>query len=125
MLDITDCKRAEETQAQLVNELNHRAKSTLATMQSPAVQSFRLVQVDRAVRQAFEARLLSLARAHDVLTRESWEGAGIDEIARRVMEPFAGGAGRGGADHPGQARDLAAPANGAGHCHGLARAGHQ
>ncbi len=88
ILDITERKRSEEVRALLVNELNHRVKNTLATVQSLARQSFRLGQVDQAVRDAFETRLLALARAHDVLTRESWEGAPLGDIARRAMEPF-------------------------------------
>ncbi|WP_210529436.1 PAS domain S-box protein [Rubellimicrobium arenae] len=87
--DITDRKLAEERRALLVNELNHRVKNTLATVQSLAAQSFRLGQVDRAVRKAFEARLMSLARAHDVLTQQSWEGARLDDLARRALTPFS------------------------------------
>ncbi|TNC48319.1 PAS domain S-box protein [Rubellimicrobium rubrum] len=91
VLDISERRRAEEKQALLVNELNHRVKNTLAVVQSLAIQSFRLGQVDPTVRNAFEARLLSLARAHDVLTQESWEGAQLCDIARRAVQPFAGG----------------------------------
>jgi two-component sensor histidine kinase len=35
-----------------------------------------------------EARLLALSRAHDVLTRENWEGAGLVEIVREAMAPY-------------------------------------
>ena len=40
-LDITERKRVEEHRLLLLNELNHRVKNTLATVQSIAVQSFR------------------------------------------------------------------------------------
>jgi two-component sensor histidine kinase len=33
-------------------------------------------------------RLLALARAHDVLTRESWEGADLREVVGRALEPY-------------------------------------
>jgi PAS domain S-box-containing protein len=39
--DITDAKRAQEHQRLLINELNHRVKNTLATVQSIASQTFR------------------------------------------------------------------------------------
>ncbi|MDG2571220.1 sensor histidine kinase, partial [Vibrio parahaemolyticus] len=36
----------------------------------------------------FEDRLFALARAHDVLTRENWEGAELREIIDEVVEPY-------------------------------------
>ena len=33
-------------------------------------------------------RLLALSRAHDVLTRESWEGADLIEVVTRALEPY-------------------------------------
>ncbi len=89
--DITELREAEGRRALLVNELNHRVKNTLATVQSLAAQSFRLGQVDAAVRSAFEARLLALSRAHDVLTQGSWEGASLPEVARRALSAFGEG----------------------------------
>lgn len=41
LVDMTPEKRAEERQALLVNELNHRVKNTLAIVQSIAAQTFR------------------------------------------------------------------------------------
>ena len=45
-LDITEMKKAEEHQQLLINELNHRVKNTLATVQSIASQSLRNTRVD-------------------------------------------------------------------------------
>jgi PAS domain S-box-containing protein len=87
--DITERKRAEEQQQLLMHELNHRVKNTLATVQSIAAQTFRNREgMDEATR-GFEGRLLALARAHDVLTRENWEGASLSEIVAQAIEPFA------------------------------------
>jgi len=96
-IDITDHKRAEDHLRLLVNELNHRVKNTLATVQSLAVQSFsRLAshQDDepRAARSAFEARLFALARGHDVLTRENWEGANLADVLAEACAPYRTGA---------------------------------
>jgi signal transduction histidine kinase/FixJ family two-component response regulator len=87
-LDITDRKRNEEHRLLLLNELNHRVKNTLATVQSIAVQSFRWARDDTSGRELFEARLLALSRAHDVLTNESWEGANLDEIVAKAVAPY-------------------------------------
>jgi hypothetical protein len=84
--EITDRKLAAERQAMLVNELNHRVKNTLSTVQSIAAQTFR----DGAgpeVRKWFEGRLLALSRVHDVLTKENWEGANLKDILEEVAAP--------------------------------------
>ncbi len=33
---------------------------------------------------------MALARAHDVLTRENWEGADLDAVVTQAVEPFGG-----------------------------------
>ena len=87
-LDITGRKRTEEHRLLLLNELNHRVKNTLATVQSIAVQSFRRARTDTSGREMFQSRLLALSRAHDVLTNESWEGANLSDIAAQAIVPY-------------------------------------
>ncbi len=89
-MDITARKRAELHLRLLVNELNHRVKNTLATVQSISAQTFRGDVTSAPARQAFEARLMALSRAHDVLTRENWEGASLREIVDVAVSPYAG-----------------------------------
>jgi two-component sensor histidine kinase len=60
-------------------------------VQSIAAQSFRLATTDATGREMFEARLLALSRAHDVLTDESWEGANLNEIVAQAIWPYRGG----------------------------------
>jgi PAS domain S-box-containing protein len=86
--DISDRKRAEEHQQLLINELNHRVKNTLATVQSIASQTLRNAPTPEAAREAIESRLLALSRAHDVLTRENWEGAYLRDIVSEALEPY-------------------------------------
>lgn len=95
-VDVTDAKRAEEHLLLLIHELNHRVKNTLATVQSIAIQSLRGLDTPEAAtaKAAFEARLLALARVHDVLTRESWEGAELGNVVADAIAPLdAAGAG--------------------------------
>ncbi|TGD97220.1 sensor histidine kinase [Methylobacterium nonmethylotrophicum] len=95
--EVTERKRAEEHLRLLVHELNHRVKNTLATVQSIAMQSLRGLggpavegaRID-AAKAAFEARLIALARVHDVLTRESWEGAELAEVVKDALAPLDG-----------------------------------
>jgi PAS domain S-box-containing protein len=88
--DIHDRKLAEQHQRLLVHELNHRVKNTLATVQSLAAQSFRGMPEANSAREQFEARLLALSRAHDVLTRENWERADLRTIIAEVITRFCG-----------------------------------
>ncbi len=104
-LDITDHKRAEEHLRLLINELNHRVKNTLATVQSLAVQSFHRPTFQHneelmAARSAFEARLFALARGHDVLTRENWESANLTDLIAQACAPYRG--------HPEEAKKIEA-----------------
>ncbi|WP_201836048.1 PAS domain-containing sensor histidine kinase [Microvirga zambiensis] len=88
-LDITERKLWEERQRMLINELNHRVKNTLATVQSIAVQSFREVGAASGPSfTAFQDRLFALARAHDLLTRDTWEGAELREVIGEVVAPY-------------------------------------
>jgi PAS domain S-box-containing protein len=86
--EITERKRSEERQHLLIHELNHRVKNTLATVQSVALQSFRATgPASGPSLRAFQDRLFALARAHDILTRDNWEGAELREVIREVIEP--------------------------------------
>lgn len=87
-IDVDDQKRIEERQNLLIHELNHRVKNTLATVQSIAAQTLRNVPDPEHAKEAFEGRLIALSRAHDVLTRENWEGANLDEIVAQAIEPY-------------------------------------
>jgi PAS domain S-box-containing protein len=88
--DATARKLAEQHRELLIRELNHRVKNTLATVQSIAAQTLSS-GCDVTVRDAFAARLLSLAGAHDLLTRGNWEGSGLEEVARQALGPHMGG----------------------------------
>ncbi|MFX6499036.1 HWE histidine kinase domain-containing protein, partial [Acinetobacter baumannii] len=72
----------------VVNELNHRVKNTLATVQSIAQHTFS--RANPEAYEAFEARLLSLASIHDALTREGWIKASLSEIVGRATSCFGG-----------------------------------
>ena len=86
--DITETKQLEEHQRLLIHELNHRVKNTLATVQSIASQTLRNAETLGEAQAAFEARLFALSRAHDVLTRENWEGASLRVIVAQAVAPY-------------------------------------
>ena len=85
MLDISGRKRAEEHQRLLTGELQHRVKNTLALVQAIASQTFRNATDLGAAREAFAARLISLGRAHDILTQASWTAAPIADVVEGAL----------------------------------------
>lgn len=87
-MDVTERRRGEEHRALLADELNHRVKNSMTTMQSIAHQTLRNAASLDEARDMLDARLQSLSAAHDVLTRESWEGATLAEIVDGALKPF-------------------------------------
>lgn len=86
-IDIDDRRRAQERLELMVNELNHRVKNNLAAVQALAAQTFRGSESLPQAREAFTSRLMALSRAHDILTRQQWEGAQLAKIAVEVLAP--------------------------------------
>jgi PAS domain S-box-containing protein len=89
--DLTELKQAEELQRLLVNELNHRVRNSMATVQSIVVQTLRGPVDLEVARTAINARIISLAGAHDLLTSRNWAGADVADVVTRAMAPFAAG----------------------------------
>jgi PAS domain S-box-containing protein len=87
LVDITERKRADEEQKILINELNHRVKNTLATVQSISMHTHR--STPEAFVQRFESRLVALSKAHDLLTRRRWTGVGLGELLEQELAPYA------------------------------------
>lgn len=85
VLDVTERRRAEETQALLVGELNHRVKNSLATVQAIATQSVRHAASPQEFLATFTGRLQALARAHSLLSAATWEGASVGRLIEEQL----------------------------------------
>ncbi|MFC1456098.1 sensor histidine kinase [Microvirga arabica] len=87
--EITERKLADERQALLLRELNHRVKNTLATVQSVASLTRRSAQnTDPAAWNAFMDRLHGLAKTHDLLTTTHWQGALLEDVLKSELDPY-------------------------------------
>ena len=80
--DITERKQAERLQRLLTDELNHRVKNTLATVQAIASQSLQRSSSPSHFVEAFSGRIRALAQAHSLLTGDTLRGADIGAIVR-------------------------------------------
>ena len=87
-LDVTDRKRADEQSALLAAEMKHRVKNSIATVQSIAHQTLRNAASLEDARKTLDARLNSLACAHDILTSETTAGATLAEAVESALQPF-------------------------------------
>lgn len=85
---------ADKLQHLIHAELHHRIKNMLATVGAITQQSLRTATSIAHASTAIDGRLAALARAHDLLTRVSWDNATIDSIIRSAIEPFDQGGGR-------------------------------
>lgn len=94
--DITDRHKAfealetsERRQKLLINELNHRVKNTLATLQSIAALTARRAGSVEEFKAVFEARLMALSATHNLLTASGWEQATLNDLLANEMAPYA------------------------------------
>lgn len=88
LVDLTRHKNELIQSKMLIDELNHRVKNTLSTVQSIVWQALRTVSDPASIREAIESRLLALSRSHDLLTREKWKSARLNDIVHDALEPF-------------------------------------
>lgn len=93
LVDISERKSAETRQKLLVDELNHRVKNTLATVQSLVQQTSRGTKSPEAFREHLQGRLIALSQAHDQLSRRNWEHADLLDIAHASVAPYRNEAG--------------------------------
>src|ERR1700682_2304955 len=84
--DISEQKRVEERLQLLLNELNHRVKSTLSTVS--AIANLSLRELPREKIETFHDRLVALSRAHDLLTQRNWEATDLREIVGQSLAPL-------------------------------------
>ena len=83
--DVTERKQAERLQHLLVEELNHRVKNTLATVQAIASQSLLRARSPADFSASFEGRIQALAKAHTLLTETRFQGAEVMELVREQV----------------------------------------
>jgi len=81
----TTIARGEMLHDLLIEELNHRVKNTLAILQSLATQ---IRSASKAEREKFEGRLGALAEAHNLLSKEKWQGSELQDVVGRVLQPY-------------------------------------
>lgn len=78
----------EMRQKLLLDELNHRVKNTLASVQSVAVQTLANAREPREARDLFIERLMALSTTHDLLVKHAWTSASFRELVEATLRPY-------------------------------------
>ena len=81
-------QEAEAHARMLTEEMKHRIKNSLGLVGAIASQTFRHSRPVAASLETFSARLRSMALAQDVLTQSTGDGAFLDELITRALEPY-------------------------------------
>ena len=87
-VDVTERKEGEAHLRLLLRELTHRSKNLLAVIQAMARQTARHAGSIDAFLTQFAARLQALAASHDLLVRESWYGAALQELVHSQLAAY-------------------------------------
>ena len=88
MIDITTRKRAVEARQFLVQELDHRVKNTLSTVQAVAELTLRTATSLKGFGDSFRGRIAALARMHAAIWRNKGTPLRLRELAELSLAPF-------------------------------------
>lgn len=84
--DISERRDSVRRQELMIGELNHRVKNLLGVVSGIAQQTARNAASLPEFSTAFEGRLASLARAHEVLTSAAWEHAPLRDLVDELLD---------------------------------------
>ncbi|MCO6392221.1 PAS domain-containing protein [Aliihoeflea aestuarii] len=79
-MDRTEAVRTLKHQRLLLDELNHRVKNTLATVQSMAKQTLRAAPNMQAANDDLEGRIIALSKAHNLLSQTAWDSTTMSDL---------------------------------------------
>jgi len=90
-VDISDHKLAEERQRLMTQELHHRVKNTLATVQAIATLSRRFATDLDAYYHALTRRIAAVSKTHTLLVTNNWQRIDVVELLRSELSSFFSG----------------------------------
>jgi two-component sensor histidine kinase len=85
---LAERERTTERQTLLIRELHHRVKNTLATVQALLGASARSATSVEAFYASFSARVVSLAKTHNLLTEDYWQQAPLRDMLMNELGPY-------------------------------------
>lgn len=88
--DISERRDAQRRQELMIGELNHRVRNLLGVVAGIAHQTAKSSPAVPDFLDAFQGRLASLGRAHEILTEATWERAPMSALLKELTAPYAG-----------------------------------
>jgi two-component sensor histidine kinase len=86
--DVTELRDALHRQNLLLDEINHRVKNTMATVQSIAMLTRSGAGTVDEYIEGFQRRIMALSSAYNLLTDNNWQGADLRDIVSGMIEPY-------------------------------------
>lgn len=87
-MDRTEAVKTSKHQRLLLDELNHRVKNTLATVQSIAKQTLRTAPNMQAANNDLEGRIIALSKAHNLLSQTAWDSTTMSDLVDHEFAHF-------------------------------------
>ena len=87
-VDVTTIKQTEAQNLVLIAELNHRVKNMLAVVVGVVRQTAKNAESVSAFTSNLTARLESMARSYELLSRENWTVTSLLDLAKESLAPF-------------------------------------
>jgi PAS domain S-box-containing protein len=88
VVDISERRKAVETQRLIVNEMRHRMQNLFAIVHALATRSLDEKQSIREARPMLLSRIQALAHAHAMLADAAWQGAPLNHVTRATLDAF-------------------------------------
>jgi PAS domain S-box-containing protein len=88
-IDISEQRRREEHIRFVIEELSHRTKNLLAVVMAVANQTAQTAGDVKQYQASFTERIRALAHCHDLLVRDRWHGASLQDLLAVQLKPFS------------------------------------
>lgn len=88
VIDISDRKKAQQTQKLIIGELQHRTKNLFAVFQAIASRTVEEGKTAREIKATLSGRIQAFAHAYSILADGDWEGAALKTILDRQLAGF-------------------------------------
>lgn len=89
VIDITDRKRAYETQNLIIRELHHRTQNLFAVMEAIIARSFDEAKTPAEAKFALKGRVHALAQAYALVTNAAGNEASLRDLLSEQLLPFS------------------------------------
>jgi PAS domain S-box-containing protein len=93
-VDLTRHKLEQAHSRMMIDELNHRVKNTLSTVQSIVTQALAAPSSISVIKESIVSRIFALSKSHDLLSEENWTGTGLQDLLGAALQPFGVANGR-------------------------------